>query len=1077
MSMNTGGVESIGNETNFNITFSSFFKGVSAMNRTSLTSLFRGWKKGSGKKLPALLAAGALAAMLNSCGDNVVESKGSGPSYDASNKTASVSVYFRNGGGTGDISNEGVTVEFYGTSGSSYEVQSVDIEREPKGKYHEVTRGGIVFKEVPLGNYAVRVSKTDFATYYNDEITVEELEAGNGGIFIPKATTVSALLYPLTGTVTGTAAYAGLSKSNASGPANGAEVTLTVQKKEIEHRVFRAQVSNGEFKFENVPAGFAEDGSALTGLVNANIGDYTSADKSVNLVPGVTSPISDKLSLVYLRNADAGLKILNFAASVEAESPIVLTFSDDVDELSVSKTTVSVTSDADGAVDVTRDVSGSKITITPLSGSWQTNFRTGEVSQTKKITIDFSGISSVNNRRVGGDTDAEIDVSTQLPDFYIVGSPDIGIAADTVPVTVKLSQPVDLEKYGDASYSFKNADGSAAITQPIKTPSFNDEGTEITFTPTYRWNVSSGGTIRLVFDRDKFVSTYGTQFDDESGDENVVKITLLSANHEKLAISTVNGSTYKPGTSFHKISITDTLASIVFVFNKAVDRTTVNPTITRTNAGAGGSRIEKTWSDDGKTLTVKPLDAWKKTTGTGAHILRFSAFQFSSSEQIQGLGTDGSVTDIAAGIQLRAENAIEYVGASVFELPSKSKQAVELLFNGEIDEGRITTAAPLKTVTRTSANTAAEGTQTAVTNALNVTLKSDKKTLVVTPVMDWNFGSDDSIKLVLEEDVGLYGLSASDPLDAAQFGVKLYKPASGVKTRQVDSVWLTRNPLSDSTKFAAAGHAVKINFSRVSDDAGYKYRLYRLTPGQTVTVSETESEEIATGDLAKVKAINATLAGGENTFYVVPVSGTDVGQPSKTVTITTRPTLDPAAVYGDLAKPTTTDNIAIGYSVNFNKSSQIKTQITIDTDPGTGDVIGGTAIEDTAYAVFTEAMAVDGFTINAEQWILVRGALEEPIISILDETQIDADVISALGTSETAYQLAARVLRVIIKTKPGAQKVKTSSYEAFEKVGGNKILLTNLTSKSGQPFFGYWEFDVSGVKQSKNETQLGISLP
>jgi len=391
MSMNSGGVESIGNETNFNITFSSFFKGVSAMNRTSLTSLFRGWKKGPGKKLPALLAAGALAAMLNSCGDNVVETKGSGALYDATNKTASVSVYFRNGGGTGDISNEDVAVEFYGTSGSSYEVQSVDISKEPKGKYHEVTRGGIVFKEVPLGEYAVRVSKSGFATYYNDEIEVRQIESDNSGIFIPKATTVNALLYPLTGAVTGTAVY-GLAKSKASGNADGATVTLTVNETKIEHRVFTAQVSNGKFSFSGLPAGPELGGAKL----RAALGDYLSKDFDVALLPGVTTPIDGQLSLDY----QPGVRLITPFVSVEATEAIELEFTDDIDDKSVTKSSVTVLSESGRKMSVNLSVSGNKITIEPAGGDWQRNNVKNEFEENTKVTISFSGVISKNNRQV-----------------------------------------------------------------------------------------------------------------------------------------------------------------------------------------------------------------------------------------------------------------------------------------------------------------------------------------------------------------------------------------------------------------------------------------------------------------------------------------------------------------------------------------------------------------------------------------------------------------------------------------------------------------------------------------------------
>jgi len=916
MSMSSGGFESIGNETNFNITFSSFFKGVSAMNRTSLTSLFRGWK-GAGKKLPALLAAGALAAMLNSCGDNVVETKGSNAIKDATNKTASVSIFIRNGGGTGDISNEDVTVEFYGTSGSSYEVQSVDLGRENKGKYYEVTRGGIVFKDVPLGDYAVRVSKTEYATFFADDITVSVTESElENGVYIPKSVRREATLYPLTGAVSGTATYAFLSKSKATGDANGAKVTLVVGKPEIEHRVFTEEVRDGKFSFSRVPAG-----TDLTGTLYASLGEYAGKITTpIQLLPGVNTPVKGGIVLEF----QPDLLVLDYDVSVSAADDITIKFSENIDEKTIGnvnvygdakgKTTVDGKEQFNVRVAVDRVVSGNTLTLSPKNGSWQLNDTTGLYEANANLQVSLGNLASTTNKAYAGGRLTGIKISTSVKVFQVVGENVITLPTKESSFDVSFSQAVDVSSFDKNSYDFKTTAGGSNA-QSIKEPEISSDGKTITFEPSNTWSLAGG--LHIVF-ASNFKSEDGVPITTPAS----VEIKVRDTAHVNLAISQINGKAWEQEM---EVTLAGDKTPVVVEFNKPVDTVLLTSASIVALNGTNAVSLEKKWSNNKQTLTLTPWDKWPRNN-TG-HELKLTAFRGDDEDTDKDFIVTTPSAKATAKLIYREGVTLSYAGPEIIKIGTVADSAIRISFDRPIETDSVILNNPF--VFESSASLT--GAWTAAQNFGVISFENNNKTIVITPVGDWNFNKLAFLRISINnrklfaaggDETGLAIGTVLAYLESGAVRV-VDKKVTDLKVTFVDTATNGTNP----SLFPEAGKRIAVSFKRLAKDSEEDifYVLYRRRLDSKITntaepvfkirakdqgPSETiefESEgllsaegvSIATSGTGYATGLTVgLLGGGRNVFFVVPQNDLGYeGLPSAEVTLTTIPRVTEVRAY------------------------------------------------------------------------------------------------------------------------------------------------------------------------------------
>jgi len=319
--------------------------------------------------------------MLNSCGDNVVETKSATAAIK--DETATINVHVRNGAGGGAFK----------ASDNVY-VTLAHGNNAPKlvGDGSFVSYSGLNY-----GTYEIKVEKEGYAAaFYTTTLDPYDPEnpAYSGSTYTGGNRSVSAVLYPLTAGISGTLTYE--TPTNATAPAAGATVLVTVDinrssastergiDAKLEHSVFSTTTgSDGSFSLTGLPAVGATINTATSPTVTVTavgkaFGDLKYTDANITgllpsgLLPGTdNSPSVLTVGIAYPKSL-VGKHLLLIgppAPTVSGSESIELTFDEDLEGEGTNLLgtgVIVVNAGAAGpAIVVTEKVEGKKITITP----------------------------------------------------------------------------------------------------------------------------------------------------------------------------------------------------------------------------------------------------------------------------------------------------------------------------------------------------------------------------------------------------------------------------------------------------------------------------------------------------------------------------------------------------------------------------------------------------------------------------------------------------------------------------------------------------------------------------------------
>jgi 5-hydroxyisourate hydrolase-like protein (transthyretin family) len=291
------------------------------------------------KKLSLLLTAGTLA-MLSACGDSVVET-------DANPPINKLTVFVRDTITGKPL--EGANVELLSTGETAV----------------TAANGAIIFSTVYTGQEAtVLVQKTGYASIKKSDDINGNSDNGN---YVTHENTFPIYLYPKTASVDGYLFYKTKEDASKQKPAIGAKVELQLAGSDFLDRIYTAEVdANGKYAFSELPAvgtqyslvGLAWnlDGVAFGGV------NICSPCASGALKPGVPAHIA--AAPAY--DIDGLFKVKDYNLRIGPTTPIVFTFSDEINLADLSKRSASVPSTRAANFAWT----ATTLTVTPVN-EWQ----------------------------------------------------------------------------------------------------------------------------------------------------------------------------------------------------------------------------------------------------------------------------------------------------------------------------------------------------------------------------------------------------------------------------------------------------------------------------------------------------------------------------------------------------------------------------------------------------------------------------------------------------------------------------------------------------------------------------------
>ena len=264
------------------------------------------------KKLSLLLTAGTLAT-LSACGDSVVDT-------DANSPINKLTVFVRDTITGRPL--EGATVTLLSTGATAV----------------TAANGAIIFNTVYTGNEAtVLVQKTGYASIKkSDDIT-----GNSDGNYITHENTFPIYLYPKNATVDGYLFYKTKEDASKQKPATGAKVELQLAGSDFLDRVYTAEVdANGKYSFPELPAVGTQ--YSLVGLAwnldGVAFGGVTICNPCAALKSGVPAHILSAPAY----DVDGLFKVKDYNLRIGPKTPIVFTFSDELNLADLSKRSASV---------------------------------------------------------------------------------------------------------------------------------------------------------------------------------------------------------------------------------------------------------------------------------------------------------------------------------------------------------------------------------------------------------------------------------------------------------------------------------------------------------------------------------------------------------------------------------------------------------------------------------------------------------------------------------------------------------------------------------------------------------------
>jgi len=404
-------------------------------------------------KLFKLITAGAIAALLSSCGDTVVEDDYGNPVQP----NAAINVLVRDASTGLELDGATVTLSTGATA---------------------LTKAGFVsFKDIPAGGYSVLISKTGFASAVYPVVIIVDESNGNitSGVFIAGQKSPLVNLYPLDASLDGYVYYE--DTDGTSKAAVGAEVRITIDPNDDEHLVNKIYGpdtvdANGKYSFSGLPAVGSNykiealDWNGKYSTVALSKKDLVS--KSIVHVSSATNP--DKYTIDG--NLIASPFILkNNKTLIDSKSALPLEFSDAIDatKFALNKdkivfvlnghlSTGSCSYNNTNVVATEKTLSGSTITLKPVSTEIDVTTGLPKAAEWKPpFTVCVVSLDAVSGKTLKTSINTNIANSNYivvkdkaLP-FELLNYNDV-ISKDADVITFEFSQAIDALKFNPAEH-------------------------------------------------------------------------------------------------------------------------------------------------------------------------------------------------------------------------------------------------------------------------------------------------------------------------------------------------------------------------------------------------------------------------------------------------------------------------------------------------------------------------------------------------------------------------------------------------------------------------------------------------
>jgi len=266
------------------------------------------------------------------------------------------------------------------------------------GDVRNIPASGSAEFKVAAGWHALLIEKDGYASVGVVPDTSVEREAG---VYVVKERNVVAQLYPLNADLSGLLYYA-----NANGksvPAEGVTVRISFNNSLGFVNKIKDAVTNenGEYTFVGLPAVLSEYSiSALEAVLPDGIFLETKLLSSNPLIAGVSSENAKQ----DFSAPTSDFRISHYKNVINEDEPLVFTFSDAINDTSITNTTVILRTSSNGALNDAVDIKWgtNTVTLTP-AGKWGTDF--GGVSflatlrSVKGSTLSPSGFLNITVRR------------------------------------------------------------------------------------------------------------------------------------------------------------------------------------------------------------------------------------------------------------------------------------------------------------------------------------------------------------------------------------------------------------------------------------------------------------------------------------------------------------------------------------------------------------------------------------------------------------------------------------------------------------------------------------------------------
>jgi len=430
------------------------------------------------KKLFKLLTAGALVALLSSCGDTVVDNT-LDPASNPVQTKASLNVLVRD-------ASSGVPL-----------VASVKLLSTGERDSTNATTGTVSFKDVPMGDHNVYIERPGYADAIYDAL-VKPVVNNGGNFAIAVDATVDASLYPLTASLQGSVFYSDIDGKKKA--AAGTEVRIVLSDLSLVERVFTTTADDqGKFVFDTLPAvgtgyviqipSFPKDNPKYVGkeIRGSNLG--------ASLLNGIPASITS--AGINYDNLNTIFALLTERVEVKSTDTITLDFSNDIDVAKFKSSSITIFGNS-VEIPALKIASGSKIKLFPR-GAIDTAGAAAKWPRT--LSIEINNLVAASGKEI---RHAELDniIISDLANKFELVKYKKNIKSKDIKDTLsfEFSENIDAKKFiignGGPNSGTVTIDGSSSYFDKIISANF------LKLVPHNAW----AGNFSICFDQLKAVS-------------------------------------------------------------------------------------------------------------------------------------------------------------------------------------------------------------------------------------------------------------------------------------------------------------------------------------------------------------------------------------------------------------------------------------------------------------------------------------------------------------------------------------------------------------------------------------------